>query len=90
MTIKDLLMFVLGLVAGVSLHFGITYQPAPERTCETAQRENLALEQCLRYRPSCTSVEVSDFERYHSNKDWIAEHCPATDSGDGFLSQDNR
>ena len=77
---------VAGILAGwiVGEKF-LEYQPG-QCTCGTAKAENRALEQCLKFRPSCEGVTTEQFVVYYDNKDWLDANCPAH-SGDGFLSQ---
>ena len=88
-SMKGLLTILVTFVVGIFVGWGLDYAP-DDRTCESAARHNLALRQCLEFRPSCTSATVEDFVVYHDNKDWIEANCPRSYSGDDFLSQDNR
>ena len=77
--ILTVLAFVAGYIVGTP--------GEPERTCESAQRERIAFQQCLRHQPACSHAGVESFMRYYDNRDWLRANCPDTDSGDGFLSQ---
>ena len=61
--------------------FGERYpEPEAEPTCETVALEMTAFQDCLAARPACTSVGVTDFIRYHEQKNWVESFCP--NSGD--------
>ena len=84
----DPISYSVGIVIG-ALVIGIMWwtsepnMPPRERTCRSVYIERMALEQCLKHRPTCESVTVEDFTRHYDNKDWEQEHCP--DSAGGFL-----
>jgi hypothetical protein len=76
---------VIGAFTGGYIVGRLENPARPPRTCESAQAQMLALEQCLKFRPLCSSVTVDDFAEYRDNKNWRREHCAY--SGDGFQSQ---
>jgi hypothetical protein len=86
-TSREAYAYMVGVVMGalaVSLFWWVETHES-ERTCESAQAQMLSLEQCLKFRPLCVSVEVADFTEYRDNKLFRAEHCSL--SADGFQSE---
>lgn len=73
---------LIGVLIGMSVSDLLSEKP----DCASVERQQLALQRCLQYRPTCESVTTEDFVVYYDNKDWLDANCPAH-SGDGFLSQ---